>query len=98
MKKGCVNQLKRAKQSIKPFVSEIDWASHSPCRDYSSKEFGRAGYVTEIESVEIKAINKARQTEDRKRCLLVARQIEDFHTARSLNISVTELNHGGVYQ
>ena len=60
--------------------------------------FGRDLYLTEVEAAEIKAINKARQTADRKRCLLVARRIEDFQTARSLDITVTELNHGGVYQ
>jgi len=61
-------------------------------------KFGRVEYVSEVQAKEIREINKARQTADRKRCLLVARQIEDFKISRSLGISVTELNHGGVYQ
>ena len=52
----------------------------------------------ENEKAEILAKNKALQTEHKKRCLITARRIEDFQTAKDLNITVAELNHGGIYQ
>jgi len=60
-------------------------------------EFGR-DYVSEVEASEIKAKNEKEVSAKNSRCLLVARRIEDFQTARSLGITLTELNHGGVYQ
>ena len=61
-------------------------------------EYGRVDFVTEVEAKEIRAINKVRQTEYKKRCLLVARKIEDRQTVKDLGITLAELNYGGVYQ
>ena len=61
-------------------------------------EFGRVDFVQEVKDKEIKRYNNHKVSKSDKRCLIVARKIDDFHIARSLDISVTELNHGGVYQ
>lgn len=61
-------------------------------------EFGRVEYVTEIEAKQIRKVNRARQTKQDKRCLMVHRRIEDFETAKDLGITVAELNQGRVYQ
>ncbi len=61
-------------------------------------EYGRVEFVSEVRAKAIKEINKQRQTEEKKRCLIINRKIEDFKIARGLGITVSELNQGGVYQ
>jgi len=60
--------------------------------------YGRVNFVSEVERKEIVKYNGHRVTKSDKRCLIVSRKIDDFKIARSLGISVAELNNGGVYQ
>lgn len=61
-------------------------------------DYGRVNFVSEVEQKEINKYNGHRVTKSDKRCLIVSRKIDDFKIARELNITIAELNHGGVYQ
>lgn len=100
MKKGYVNQLKRAKQAVKPFITEIDWLKHATPRDYSysGKEYGRQNFVTETEASEIRAYNKTRQSEEKRKRLDTRRTNEEIQMCRDMGITQEELNKTRLYQ
>lgn len=56
-----------------------------------TQEFVR-NYVSETTAKEIKAENEARQTKEKKRCLMTNRKIEDYRVTKELGITVEELN------
>jgi len=58
----------------------------------NSSEFGRAYFVTEVEASAIKKRNKRAQTNEKVNKLSVMRRLEDFKTAKELDITIGELN------
>lgn len=53
---------------------------------------GRVKSVTEVETDEINRKNKRQRTADNQHHLYTRRRLEDFKTARELEITVDELN------
>jgi len=60
--------------------------------------YGRVDFVEEVKEKEIRKYNNHKLTKNDKKAHVIRRDIEDFKIARSLGITVIELNHGGVYQ
>jgi len=61
-------------------------------------EFGRDYFIQEVSIRQIVETNRAINSKGNHGKLVARRKIEDFQIAKSHHISVTELNHGGVYQ
>jgi len=60
--------------------------------------YGRVDFVTESKASEIRAVNKARQTEERNNLLKVRRKLDDRFLAKSCGITLAELNKSRLYQ
>ena len=55
-------------------------------------EYGRVDFVQEVKEKEINKYNQHRLTKSDKKAHVIRGEIEDFKTARDLNITVAELN------
>ena len=61
-------------------------------------EYGRVDFVEEVKERETKRYNNHRSTQSSRKSHIIRAEIEDRQTAKSLGITLAELNYGGVYQ